>query len=270
MNLLRSKRNKRSLPVVLEFSGVAMLARSSSSARAAALIARPPPIANQTWLTRTLVLIVALTVLMTTEMFLFDGRLLTRLTHEDGVFENVEAINYFATCLLLLYVVVAERVTNIWLVGLSLLFFVAGGEEISWGQRIFSVATPESLRAINVQGETNLHNIEGVNGSVRAFSLLALWGIFVVIPVATLFEPTDKVIRRLRLPVANWGATLAIVASTAIMSLARLLGQDIFQLDEVGEFLTSFAALSLGVGMWAAARSQRWHSPIFEGYRPVR
>jgi len=246
-----------------------MLTRSDSAARSAAWIAQPP-VANQSWLTKTLVLIVAMTVALTAEMWLFDGRLLTRLTHEDGFFENIEAINYFAACLLLLHVVVAQRVANIWLLGLCLLFFLAGGEEISWGQRIFAVATPESLRAINVQGETNLHNIEGLNGSVRALSLLVLWGIFVAIPLATLLQPTEKLVRFLRLPVANWGCTLAIVASTAIMSVARILGKSIFQLDEVGEFLTSTAAIGLAVGMWSAARSQRWHAPIFEAFRPVR
>jgi len=33
------------------------------------------------------------------------------------------------------------------------------GEELSWGQHLFGWATPESLLAINDQGETNLHNI---------------------------------------------------------------------------------------------------------------
>jgi len=32
-------------------------------------------------------------------------------------------------------------------------------EEISWGQRIFSWDTPETIKAINLQQETNLHNI---------------------------------------------------------------------------------------------------------------
>jgi len=202
-------------------------------------------------------LIVIGTLALTAGLWFFDGRFLTYLTHEDGIFENIEAINYFAAFLLLFHVLVAQRMTNIWLIGICLLFFLAGGEEISWGQRIFAVTTPDTLRTINVQGETNLHNIEWINGSVRALSLLVLWGIFVVIPVGTLFRPTDKLIRGLRFPVANWGSTVAIVASTAVMIIARLLRYDMFELDEVGEFLTSFAALGLGVGIWSSARSRR-------------
>ena len=41
----------------------------------------------------------------------------------------------------------------------GMLFIWAAGEEISWGQRIFSIETPEALSAINYQRELNIHNI---------------------------------------------------------------------------------------------------------------
>ena len=47
------------------------------------------------------------------------------------------------------------------------------GEEISWGQRIFGWATPESLNEVNRQGETTVHNIRGVQELVPAAMLLA-------------------------------------------------------------------------------------------------
>jgi len=53
----------------------------------------------------------------------------------------------------------------------GLIFIV--GEEISWGQRIFGFSTPEALNDINRQGESNLHNIHGVQ---TMFS----WGMFLV------------------------------------------------------------------------------------------
>lgn len=46
------------------------------------------------------------------------------------------------------------------------------GEEISWGQRIFGWAEPESLGAINHQKELNVHNIRLVQ---RAFGFAALF-----------------------------------------------------------------------------------------------
>jgi hypothetical protein len=47
------------------------------------------------------------------------------------------------------------------------LFFVAG-EEISWGQRIFGVSTPQWFMKRNYQHELNLHNLKSGRPLVRA------------------------------------------------------------------------------------------------------
>jgi hypothetical protein len=47
-------------------------------------------------------------------------------------------------------------------------FFVAG-EEVSWGQRIFGLETPESLAEINRQDELTLHNIDDVRVALKFF-----------------------------------------------------------------------------------------------------
>jgi hypothetical protein len=52
-----------------------------------------------------------------------------------------------------------KRRTAIALFILSILSMFFLMEEISWGQRIFSWNTPEAIKAINHQQETNLHNI---------------------------------------------------------------------------------------------------------------
>lgn len=44
---------------------------------------------------------------------------------------------------------------------LVLLIFVAG-EEISWGQRIFGIQTPDFIKAINKQNEINVHNLKSI------------------------------------------------------------------------------------------------------------
>jgi preprotein translocase subunit SecG len=43
--------------------------------------------------------------------------------------------------------------------GAGIVFFVAFGEEISWGQHFFKHQTPEWLAEINGQNETNFHNV---------------------------------------------------------------------------------------------------------------
>lgn len=42
---------------------------------------------------------------------------------------------------------------------LALLFFVAFGEEVSWGQHLFGFEAPETIKRQNIQGELNLHNL---------------------------------------------------------------------------------------------------------------
>jgi len=71
---------------------------------------------------------------------------------------------------------------------LGLFLFFAAGEEISWGQRIFGIKTPEYFQEHNAQHETNLHNlvVGGVKLNKLIFSviLVGLLAIFmIIIPV---------------------------------------------------------------------------------------
>jgi hypothetical protein len=52
----------------------------------------------------------------------------------------------------------------------ALAAIVLAGEEISWGERVFSLAPPADLSAINRQGELNLHNLNVDNVSVDTVS----------------------------------------------------------------------------------------------------
>ena len=66
----------------------------------------------------------------------------------------------------------------LWVALWALLMFVFMGEELSWGQRIFGTATPEWLDKINLQQETNVHNVDWVRnfmgGAHRWLSILML------------------------------------------------------------------------------------------------
>ena len=96
----------------------------------------------------------------------YDG--LPDLTREDGIMEYLCALFYGIAAGLFLYLcwhVLADRghprLGKLFFLGFFLLFFVVMMEEISWGQRIFNIATPENLEEINYQGETTIHNIGG-------------------------------------------------------------------------------------------------------------
>jgi cbb3-type cytochrome oxidase subunit 3 len=54
------------------------------------------------------------------------------------------------------------------------------GDELAWGQRILGFGTPESVREINHQGETTIHNIGGLQTAFNVALLIAgLYGLAV-------------------------------------------------------------------------------------------
>ena len=62
--------------------------------------------------------------------------------------------------------------------GLGLVLLVAAGEEISWGQRLFDLDTPNVLIDGNRQDELNLHNVDGLQQkAVLAQLAIALAGV---------------------------------------------------------------------------------------------
>lgn len=89
--------------------------------------------------------------------FIFEPAILKWLAHEDGLVENLSALNWLLAAGVMFVLFAKQR--NIWFLLLGILFTVCFGEEISWGQRLFGFVTPESIRARNFQGEFNLHNL---------------------------------------------------------------------------------------------------------------
>lgn len=63
--------------------------------------------------------------------------------------------------------------------------FVVAMEEIAWGQTYLQFKTPEALRAVNMQGQTTLHNIKGLHGDnellIMAFGIGGLAGIAIAL-----------------------------------------------------------------------------------------
>jgi hypothetical protein len=81
-----------------------------------------------------------------------------------------------------------SRARTLAYLGLIALCIMCGGEEISWGQRIFHFRGPDFLIATNKQRETNLHNIGSIAIFAHFFFLLGL----------TLFWVLPRVLERSR------------------------------------------------------------------------
>lgn len=149
------------------------------------------------------------------------------MVKEDGIIEMSSAICWFLAASFLFYLFIKSKSDNkryflrtkknYFFLLLSLLFIFCSGEEISWGQRIFGIETPQSIQKINIQGEINLHNLSifhGTNkdnaskkGLERWYTLGRLFSLFcfaygILVPVLNkLSSKISKVIRTMNLPV---------------------------------------------------------------------
>jgi hypothetical protein len=100
-------------------------------------------------------------------IFVFNHSLFWKLLNEDGLLEYFQAANYLLAGTIAVGVGLRLRqlgqlfLTFFYIILTSVLFFAAI-EEISWGQRIIGVETPEIIYSESTQGELNVHNLEFV------------------------------------------------------------------------------------------------------------
>jgi hypothetical protein len=163
---------------------------------------------DRNWIAGLLALFVAACTVL---LYFYRPELLSRLCREDGVVQNGTALFYFLAACAFLWANKRDSFKNIWFWLYSLLFFAVAGEEISWGQRIFSMETPEIMMEMNVQKEINLHNISGIHGIVRMAGVLVVVGICYLVPLAHRFIPAlHSKIEALRMPVFPLGLWLGL------------------------------------------------------------
>lgn len=107
----------------------------------------------------------------------------SRLVREDQPIEYLTALAYLAAFVIALSIAIRffrrrQRVYGALYLFLSLFLLVVFLEEISWGQRIFSYASPEYFERANRQGETNIHNTVNYGLLVVVYTLITAYGAF--------------------------------------------------------------------------------------------
>lgn len=160
-------------------------------------------------------------------VFFLPRETVYRLGREDGLFEDLTAVCFFGAAALFaaaywrsrgagndFFVFRTKR--NVFFLLLALLFLFGGGEEISWGQRIFGWETPATFQQANIQRETNIHNLklfnrndenwQGKTGAAEFLSAERLFSLFwlgfcVGVPVMyRLVPPFGRLMRRIGMP----------------------------------------------------------------------
>ncbi len=113
--------------------------------------------------------IACLGTVVTYGCLLGDRQLVRYVAGKERLFEDLGALLFLASSVVafMALAVARQRPSGAfsrrrracyWLLGIF--FFVAFGEELSWGQQVMRFSTPESISSINRQGELNLHNLE--------------------------------------------------------------------------------------------------------------
>ena len=97
-------------------------------------------------------------------------------TREDSIIEWFQFLGYFFSFLICIAILFTKKrgrsikQTIFWIILTVFCFYVAG-EEISWAERLTSFGL-DSIKGINVQGETNIHNLKGLNNYLH-FSFIS-------------------------------------------------------------------------------------------------
>jgi len=209
--------------------------------------------ARRTRTDRTIVVGFAVFAAVTVLLHFWHPSALATLTAEDGVVEYLTAALFLVSAVAFSAAALVRGARKLWALPLAAACFLVAGEEVSWGQRLLGLGTPDALADVNVQGETNLHNIEGVHGVVRAVSVLVLVTLFALLPLAARhIGMVRDLVDRLRFPLPPPAAAVLVLAGVAFMAAPRLLSGEVsFALDEVGELYVAAAWLVFALSTWA-------------------
>lgn len=138
--------------------------------------------------------------------------LFERYIQEDGVIEWLTVLGLLAASVLSLYRGITLFRKKRWFfittnLILGVLLFMAAGEEISWGQRIFGIETPAYFKEKNLQGETNLHNlkINGFEVNRIIFSYVLIGALVIYLAIFPLLYHRKKGMKNF---IDSWGIPL--------------------------------------------------------------
>lgn len=184
------------------------------------------------------------------------------LATEDALGENLTALLYGVSGFLIIIHCLRKNKRNAssWRTAilpllLGIFFILVAGEEISWGQRILGISTPDVIRDRNIQGEMNFHNLTffDKNASLldqhRALNLFALlFGI--VFPLGYFF------VRRIRILFNSVNFPISPLACCGFFVFGLLQSQTIAKLyihwshTEVKELVFSFGVFFFAISQF--------------------
>ena len=184
-------------------------------------------------------------------IYFLPGRVFFHVFHgDDGPIEWCQVLALAAATILSTATAWRRRRRiAVWQVWAWLLLAVVCGlllmEEISWGERLLPALSNHAVQGLNVQHETNIHNLKGVNSlmhfSYIVFGLVLGYGGWKLLPRVECLPP--QALSLYFLPLALFAAYLDL---SWITNLERIRDD-----QELFEFL---AYLGLAVNGWRGVR----------------
>lgn len=150
---------------------------------------------------------------------------LAPMTHEDGWIENGTAIGYGVGGLFFFLAAwSAPQLKNgvrgwakVMTIAWGLIGVFLAGEEISWGQRIFDIATPEAISEDSTQNEINIHNLAFIedNSDLSEYRMLSIYMILggLGIPIIARIRWGKQLVGWTYFPVVPWCYTVLWVGA---------------------------------------------------------
>jgi len=185
-----------------------------------------------------------------------DWNLYVNLIEEGAATERLSAVFYLVSGILLLVAAVRRWRKRrslgavILTVLLGLFFIFIAGEEESWGQWIFEYQVPEKIQEVNIQNETNIHNLEVFN-LLNPHRILLLFVLFIGIflPLVYRFH------RRSRKFLNQWFFSVCPLALSGPFLIAMVFEKSAYAIhhhwahSEAMEFLFSLVILLYGISV---------------------
>ena len=187
-------------------------------------------------------------IVSTVFLFYYSNSLYNLFVEEDGIIEYSTAIFLLSVSIYLinklLKTVKVISTKNIGIVLFSIIFFFGFGEEISWGQRIFNIETPQFFVENNLQSETNIHNL--MIGGVKLNKLIFTNTLFFIfsfyfLAIPYLYAKSNSVkskINKFSIVIPKYSQSIIFICSSIIIYLF-----DHDRISEVWECLFAFTML---------------------------
>ena len=146
---------------------------------------------------------------------------------EDHYIENMTVVSLlgaFLVCAHRVYRIGGSRGAIFLAVGVlsALLFAFGAGEELSWGQRLLHIPTPDFFARHNAQKELNLHNLVFGGRKVNKIVFSDLLGVFVILYLVV-FPYAYPRVARLKGLADGWGVPVPRLYQVILYATATVL-----------------------------------------------